>query len=83
MAGTRGLEWEALKVGIRGESLSKTYGVRQRLDRELTHQKEVLAAILRQVDNGDASEADCFEVRGRIVDLWDRLENYVSRNYRQ
>ncbi|KAJ1217857.1 hypothetical protein NDU88_005444 [Pleurodeles waltl] len=62
-AGTRGLEWEALKVVIRGVSLSKTYGIRQRLDRELTHQEEVLATPQRQVDNGDASEADCLECR--------------------
>ncbi|KAJ1125985.1 hypothetical protein NDU88_004398 [Pleurodeles waltl] len=82
-AGTQGLEWKVLKVVIRGESLSKTYGIRQRLDWELTRQEEVLAAIQRQVDSGDASEVDCLEVRGRIVDLWDRLENYVSRNYRQ
>ncbi|KAJ1099059.1 hypothetical protein NDU88_004163 [Pleurodeles waltl] len=52
-AGTRGLEWEALKVVIRGESLSKTYGTRQRLDQELTRQGEVLATLQRQADNGD------------------------------
>ncbi|KAJ1143677.1 hypothetical protein NDU88_009982 [Pleurodeles waltl] len=79
MAGTRGLEWEALK----GESLSKTYAIRQHLERELTRQEEELATLQRQVDNVDTSEVDCFEVRGRIVDLWDRLENYARRNYRQ
>ncbi|KAJ1098292.1 hypothetical protein NDU88_003408 [Pleurodeles waltl] len=61
MATTRGLEWETLKVVIRGESLSKTYDIRQRLDRELAQQEELLAAIQCQVDNGDASEADCLE----------------------
>ncbi|KAJ1216811.1 hypothetical protein NDU88_004410 [Pleurodeles waltl] len=55
MAGTLGLEWEALKVVIRGQSLSKTYGIRQHLDRELTRQEEVLAGLQRQVDNGNAS----------------------------
>ncbi|KAJ1117102.1 hypothetical protein NDU88_005302 [Pleurodeles waltl] len=68
-AATQGLEWEALKVVIRGESLSKTYGIRQRLDRQLTQQEEVLAAIQRQVDSGNALEVDCLEVRDRIVDL--------------
>ncbi|KAJ1138945.1 hypothetical protein NDU88_005324 [Pleurodeles waltl] len=77
------IEWEALKVVIRGESLSKTYGIRKRLDQGLTQQEDVLAALQRQVDNGDASESDCLEVRGRIVDLWERLDNYVCRNYRQ
>ncbi|KAJ1189441.1 hypothetical protein NDU88_006186 [Pleurodeles waltl] len=81
--GTRGLEWEALKVVIKGESLSKTYGIRQRLDQELMRHEEVLVALQHQVDNGNTSEADCLEVRGRIVDLGDRLENYVCRNYRQ
>ncbi|KAJ1215198.1 hypothetical protein NDU88_002807 [Pleurodeles waltl] len=79
----QGLEWEALKVVIRGESRSKTYGIRQCLDREVTHQEEVLAALQRQVESGDASEVDCLEVRGSIVDLWDRLETYVRWNYRQ
>ncbi|KAJ1186710.1 hypothetical protein NDU88_003491 [Pleurodeles waltl] len=35
---SRGLEWEALKVVIRGESLTKTYGIRNKLDRELVQQ---------------------------------------------
>ncbi|KAJ1145503.1 hypothetical protein NDU88_011789 [Pleurodeles waltl] len=61
-AGNRGLEWEALKVVIRGESLSKTYGIRQRLERELTRQEEELATLQRQVDNGDTSEADYLEL---------------------
>ncbi|KAJ1174746.1 hypothetical protein NDU88_000039 [Pleurodeles waltl] len=78
----RGIEWEALKVVIRGKSLSKTYGIRKHLDRELTQQEDVLAALQRQVDNGNASESDCLEVGGRIVDLWDGLDKYVRRNYR-
>ncbi|KAJ1197785.1 hypothetical protein NDU88_001633 [Pleurodeles waltl] len=42
-AKTRGVEWEALKVVIRGRSLSKSYGIRKRLDRELTQQEDALA----------------------------------------
>ncbi|KAJ1128275.1 hypothetical protein NDU88_006654 [Pleurodeles waltl] len=83
MATAQGIEWEALKVVIRGESLSKTYCIRKRLDQELTKQEDILAALQCQVDNGDASESDFLEVRGRIVDLWDRLDNYVCWNYRQ
>ncbi|KAJ1089985.1 hypothetical protein NDU88_003125 [Pleurodeles waltl] len=56
---------------------------KKQLDQELTQQEDVLAALQRQVDYGDASESDCLEVRGRVVDLWDRLDNYVRRNYRQ
>ncbi|KAJ1185445.1 hypothetical protein NDU88_002237 [Pleurodeles waltl] len=77
MAMTRGIEWDALKVVIRGESFSKMYGIRKCLDQELTQQEDVLAALQRQVDNGDASESDCLEMCGRIVDLWERLDNYV------
>ncbi|KAJ1218683.1 hypothetical protein NDU88_006260 [Pleurodeles waltl] len=80
---TRGIEWDALKVVIGGESLNKTYGIRKRLDRELTQQEDVLAALQHQVDNGNASESDCLVMRGRIVDLWDRLDNCVRWNYRQ
>ncbi|KAJ1109724.1 hypothetical protein NDU88_007084 [Pleurodeles waltl] len=58
-ATTRGKEWEALKVVIRG--LSKTYGIRKRLVLELTQQEDALAAIQHQVDNGDASESDYLE----------------------
>ncbi|KAJ1125051.1 hypothetical protein NDU88_003490 [Pleurodeles waltl] len=79
----RGIEWEALKVVIRGESLSKSYGIKNKLDRELTQQEDALAALQRQVDNGDASESDCLVVRGKIEDLWGRLDNYVRRDYKQ
>ncbi|KAJ1127332.1 hypothetical protein NDU88_005735 [Pleurodeles waltl] len=82
-ATARDSEWEALKVVIRGESLSKTYDIRKRLDQELTQQEDGLAALQRQIVNGDASESDCLVVCGRIVELWDRLDNYVCRNYRQ
>ncbi|KAJ1116614.1 hypothetical protein NDU88_004820 [Pleurodeles waltl] len=51
--------------------------------RSSCNKEDVLAALQHQIDNGDASESDCLEVRGRIVDLWDRLDNYVRRNYRQ
>ncbi|KAJ1123108.1 hypothetical protein NDU88_001581 [Pleurodeles waltl] len=59
----RGIQWEALKVVIRGESLSKTYGIRKRLDQKLRQQEDVLAALQRQIDNCDASESDCLELR--------------------
>ncbi|KAJ1091979.1 hypothetical protein NDU88_005093 [Pleurodeles waltl] len=65
-----------------GETLSGGAS-RKRLDQELMQQEDILAALQRQVDRGDASESDCLEVRGRIVDLWDRLDNYVHWNYRQ
>ncbi|KAJ1193835.1 hypothetical protein NDU88_003131 [Pleurodeles waltl] len=83
MATARGIEWEALKVVIRGESLSKTYGIRKCLDQELTQQEDVLSTLQRQINNGDASKSASLRVRGRIVKLWDRLDNYVCRNYRQ
>ncbi|KAJ1162824.1 hypothetical protein NDU88_003289 [Pleurodeles waltl] len=79
----RGVKWEALKVVIIGESLSKTYGIRKRLDQELTRQEDVLTALQHQIDNGDALKSVCLEVHGRIVELWDRLDSYVHRNYRQ
>ncbi|KAJ1164111.1 hypothetical protein NDU88_004557 [Pleurodeles waltl] len=82
-ATTRGVKWGALKVVIRGESLSKTYGIRKRLDQEVARQEKVLTALQHQIDNGYSSESACLEVGGRIVELWDRLDSYVRRNYRQ
>ncbi|KAJ1118455.1 hypothetical protein NDU88_006646 [Pleurodeles waltl] len=48
-----------------------------------SHGRRMLTALQRQIDNGDALESACLEARGRIVELWDRLESYVRRNYRQ
>ncbi|KAJ1137639.1 hypothetical protein NDU88_004037 [Pleurodeles waltl] len=76
MTRTHAIEWEALKVVIRDESLSKSYGIRKKLDHELMQQEDPLAALQGQVDNGDAS------VRGRIEDLWGRLDNHVRRDFR-
>ncbi|KAJ1150944.1 hypothetical protein NDU88_003731 [Pleurodeles waltl] len=76
-ATARGVEWEALKVVIRGETLSKTYGIMKRLNQELTQQEDSLTALQRQIDNGDVSESACLLVRGRIVELWDRLDSFV------
>ncbi|KAJ1206105.1 hypothetical protein NDU88_001514, partial [Pleurodeles waltl] len=83
MASARGVEWEALKVVIRVESLSKTYGIRKRLDQELTRQEDVLTALQREIDNGVASESAWLELRCRIVELWDRLDSFFHWNYRQ
>ncbi|KAJ1194758.1 hypothetical protein NDU88_004044 [Pleurodeles waltl] len=71
-----------LEARVKDAEEGKACGIRQHPEQELTRQEE-LATLQRQVDNGDASEADCLEMRGRIVDLWDRLENYVRRNCRQ
>ncbi|KAJ1096075.1 hypothetical protein NDU88_001221 [Pleurodeles waltl] len=81
-ARTRGIEWEALKVVIRGESLSKSYIIRNKLGRELTQQEDILTALQHQVDNRDASETDCLAVRVRIEALWGRLDNYVHQDFR-
>ncbi|KAJ1198477.1 hypothetical protein NDU88_002318 [Pleurodeles waltl] len=39
-AHSSGLEWEALKVVIRGESIAKIYGIRKKLDQELAQQEK-------------------------------------------
>ncbi|KAJ1198815.1 hypothetical protein NDU88_002654 [Pleurodeles waltl] len=72
---TRSIEWEALRVVIGGESLSKSCSFRNKLDWELAQQEDVLTALQHQVDNRDTSEADCCVVHGRIGALWSRLDN--------
>ncbi|KAJ1210580.1 hypothetical protein NDU88_005942 [Pleurodeles waltl] len=82
-AQSRGIEWEALKVVIRGESLTKTYGIRKKLDQELAQQEDALSALQRQIDNGGALEAESRMVRGCIGALWSRLDSYVRKDFRQ
>ncbi|KAJ1191943.1 hypothetical protein NDU88_001256 [Pleurodeles waltl] len=82
-AKSRGIEWEALKVVIRGESLNKTYSIRKKLDQELAQQEDALVVQQRQIDNGDALEAESQVVRGRIGALWSRLDSYVRKDFRQ
>ncbi|KAJ1197494.1 hypothetical protein NDU88_001351 [Pleurodeles waltl] len=82
-AQSRGIEWGALKVVIRGESLTKTYGIRKKLDQELAQQEDVLTILLHQIDNRVASEDKSRVVHGRIGALWSRLDNYVCKDFRQ
>ncbi|KAJ1123022.1 hypothetical protein NDU88_001495 [Pleurodeles waltl] len=82
-AATRGVKTEALKVVIRGESLSKMYRIRRRLDQELTLQEDVLTALQQQIDNGDASESVRLGLWGRIIELWDSLDSCARQSYRQ
>ncbi|KAJ1138040.1 hypothetical protein NDU88_004431 [Pleurodeles waltl] len=63
---SRGFEWEALKIVIRGESLAKIYGIRKKLDRELPQQEDALNALQRQIDNGGVLENESQVVRGLI-----------------
>ncbi|KAJ1207949.1 hypothetical protein NDU88_003339 [Pleurodeles waltl] len=74
---------EGPKGSHQRRNLSKSYGIRHKLDRELTQQEDALSALQHQVDNSDASESDCLAVRGRIEDLWGRLDNYVRWDFRQ
>ncbi|KAJ1110779.1 hypothetical protein NDU88_008125 [Pleurodeles waltl] len=82
-AQSRGLEWEALKVFIRGESLAKTYGIRKKLDRGLAQHEDALNALRRQTDNGDMLENESRVVRGRIGALRSRLDSYVRKDFQQ
>ncbi|KAJ1098820.1 hypothetical protein NDU88_003927 [Pleurodeles waltl] len=79
----RGLEYEALKVVIRSESLAKTYSIQKKLDQVLVQQEDALNALQCQIDNGDALENESRVVRGRIGALWSRLDTYVRKDFRQ
>ncbi|KAJ1180122.1 hypothetical protein NDU88_005346 [Pleurodeles waltl] len=80
---SHGLEWEALKVVKRGESLAKTHGIWKKLDQELAQKEDALNALQRQLDNGGALENEGRAVRGRIGALWSRLDSYVCKDFRQ
>ncbi|KAJ1192344.1 hypothetical protein NDU88_001655 [Pleurodeles waltl] len=80
---TRSIEWEALKVVIRGKSLGKFYGIRKKLEQEFAQQEGVLSALQSRVASGDVSEAHCREAHKRIGATWNRLDSYVCRDFRQ
>ncbi|KAJ1117750.1 hypothetical protein NDU88_005947 [Pleurodeles waltl] len=80
---SHGLEWETLKVVLRGEGLAKTYCLRKKLDRELAQQEDALNALQHQIDNGGVLENESRAVRGRIGALWSRLDSYVRKDFRQ
>ncbi|KAJ1116941.1 hypothetical protein NDU88_005143 [Pleurodeles waltl] len=80
---TRGMKWDALKIVIRGESLGKSYGIRKKVDRELPQQEDILAALQRQVDSVNASGSVCCMVHRRIGAIWNRLDSYVHKDFRQ
>ncbi|KAJ1174057.1 hypothetical protein NDU88_005881 [Pleurodeles waltl] len=82
-AHSRGIEWETLKVVIRGKNLTKTYGIRKKLYQELAQQEDTLNAMQHQTDNGDALEAETQVVHGCIGALWSRLDSYVHKDFRQ
>ncbi|KAJ1198388.1 hypothetical protein NDU88_002229 [Pleurodeles waltl] len=82
-AQSRGIEWEALKVNTRGESLTKTYGIWKKLDQELAQQEDALVVLLRQIDNGDALGSESQVVRGCIGSLWSGLDSYVHKDFKQ
>ncbi|KAJ1144879.1 hypothetical protein NDU88_011173, partial [Pleurodeles waltl] len=49
----RGAEWGALKVVVRGASLSKTYGIRKKLEEELGMAEGQLSAMQSKVTGNE------------------------------
>ncbi|KAJ1150912.1 hypothetical protein NDU88_003699 [Pleurodeles waltl] len=73
----------ASTVGEYVKLFDKTYGIRKKLDRELTQQEDTLNALQHQIDNGDTLENESQAVRGRIGALWSRLDSYVRKDFQQ
>ncbi|KAJ1199802.1 hypothetical protein NDU88_003634 [Pleurodeles waltl] len=63
-------------------TLSMDGRLRER-EEELAQQEVALNTLQHQIDKGDASEAESRVVRGRIGALWSRLDDYVSKDFRQ
>ncbi|KAJ1112214.1 hypothetical protein NDU88_000482 [Pleurodeles waltl] len=82
-ARTRVVEWEALKVVIRGKSIGKTYGIRKKLEQELMQQEDALSLLQSQEQDGATGKAGLLEACGQIEVKWNRLDSYVRKEYRQ
>ncbi|KAJ1173880.1 hypothetical protein NDU88_005705 [Pleurodeles waltl] len=80
---TCGIEWEALKVVTRCKSIGISYGIRKKKEWELTQQEDMLTALRSRVASVDASETDCRETHTKIGAIWNRLDSYKSKDYRQ
>ncbi|KAJ1157144.1 hypothetical protein NDU88_009859 [Pleurodeles waltl] len=80
---TRCTEWDALKVVLRGKSLGKSCGIRKKLELKLMQQEGALAALQFRMATRDIFEAGCHEVHTRIGAIWNSLNIYVRRVYRQ
>ncbi|KAJ1152866.1 hypothetical protein NDU88_005640 [Pleurodeles waltl] len=83
MAQMPGVEWEALKVVMRGVSLGKAYGIRKKLEQELMHQEEALTMLQNQGGEGANDEVGLLEVHRWIEIIRKRLDSYVRKDYRQ
>ncbi|KAJ1146584.1 hypothetical protein NDU88_012850 [Pleurodeles waltl] len=77
----RGMEWEALKIVVRGVSIGKVYGIQRKLEGELSQQE----GELLQSREGDSAvnEPGLLEVHRWLEVAWNRLDNLVRRDYRQ
>ncbi|KAJ1082260.1 hypothetical protein NDU88_002428 [Pleurodeles waltl] len=79
----RDIEWEALKVAIQGQSLGKSYGIRKKLEQELTKQEGILTTLQSREGKSNVDEASHQKAHRRIGVIWNRLDSYVSKDYRQ
>ncbi|KAJ1153058.1 hypothetical protein NDU88_005825 [Pleurodeles waltl] len=55
----------------------------KKLEREITQQEDVLTSLQSRVTSGDVSEADCRLTHAKIGAMWNRLDSYIRKDYRQ
>ncbi|KAJ1117024.1 hypothetical protein NDU88_005225, partial [Pleurodeles waltl] len=73
----------ALKVVLQGFSLGKTYGIRRKVERELTLQNDTLAQLQSRGGDCDAGDAGLLEALRLVEATRNRLDCYVRKDYRQ
>ncbi|KAJ1083872.1 hypothetical protein NDU88_004027 [Pleurodeles waltl] len=79
----RATEWDALKVVLRGTCMGLLCGVQRKLRRKLDREVAYLASL----QTGDSLIAEVhpgeLQLRRLIEDIWDRLDKYTLKQYRQ
>ncbi|KAJ1213800.1 hypothetical protein NDU88_001431 [Pleurodeles waltl] len=53
------------------------------MEQELTQQEDALTALQSRMSSGDVSEADCHRTHAKIGVIWNRLDSYIRKDYRQ
>ena len=83
MTAHRCSEWNALKVVMRGECISKISGSRVSLEAELKSSEEDLARLQREDRTHGFNDTELLEMHRRVSEIWAGLDKLVRTEYRQ
>ncbi|KAJ1113088.1 hypothetical protein NDU88_001345 [Pleurodeles waltl] len=72
----RTLEWDAMKIVVRGICISVSKGIRHDMEKELTLQESKLADFEISLLTGSMEKLELNTQRQKVGELWDRLDKH-------